>query len=273
MLTNTLQGSTLSLDLLNDVVACPLTKQPIRLSLNQDVSLPEDGRTYVWRNENWELIPEIEDNNPLWKAWEQLQENGMISYQSDPGNNLAVGKRQDCEKYGQFCQYQGLVLDIGCGPQTWPAYFPQTPSPEQVFIGVDPLIKKSSEQYWQLRALAEYLPLRGNTMDRVLFSTSLDHMVDPVGCLKEAKRVCKPTGTVCVWIGEKKPNTPKPQTSPQWYQDLKKPDGAEDVFHIKRFTAAEIETFFEAAGLSILESEIHPIDEFRTNHFYRLSPQ
>jgi len=261
----------LSVEELNEIVACPTTKKPLRLVEGTDAFESSGGETYAWTDGNWNLIPAAHRDSAKWDTWDQLQENGVVSYQMDPTRNLAVGRRDDAAAFAAFCKFAGVVLDVGCGPQPWPAYFADY-APGTRFVGVDPLIGASSPQYRQVRALAEHLPFVDESFDRVLFSTSLDHFVDPSRSLLEARRVCKRDGTICIWLGEKHPNAPKPAVSPEWYVNLKRPVEAEDPFHFKRLRADDVETYIARCGLTIEEQTILPAGEFRWNAFYRLRP-
>jgi SAM-dependent methyltransferase len=202
--------------------------------------------------------------------WEQLQANGEVSYEEEPESNLGVGERADCLAFSRFCRFDGLVLDVGCGPQAWPAYY-AVHTPETRFVGVDPLAGDRAADYVQVRALAEYLPFGDGRFDQVVFATTLDHFVDPERALTEGIRVLRPGDAVSVWIGEKQPDTPPPAESSDWYEGLVKPEGAEDVFHVKRLDLSEVESLLSAVGLEVLERESHRIDDFRANHFFRLA--
>jgi SAM-dependent methyltransferase len=265
------KNTVLSLEDLNRIIACPMTKQPLKL-IEGELAKTHDGKTvYQWVHDNFDLIPENYKSSELWDAWEQLQINGQISYQEAPAQNLGIGPRPDAVQFGNFCEYRGLVLDVGCGPQQWPGYFLE-PNDETTFVGIDPLIMGSSPRYRQLRALGEYLPLLNNSFDQVMFSTSLDHFVNPLLCLKEAKRVCKSNGVINLWMGEKAPNTPNPSVSPEWYLNLVKPDKAEDPFHFKRLFDSDVQELILKSNLTVLKHENHVVDEYRNNHFYKLKP-
>jgi SAM-dependent methyltransferase len=205
-----------------------------------------------------------------WPAWEQLQHNGLVSYEQAPDKNLAVGPRPDCLAFSQFCHLTGLVLDIGCGPQPWPAYF-AVHDRQTCFVGIDPLAPDAPSEFVRLRGLGEYLPFRDGIFERVLFSTSLDHMLDTTAVLREARRVCKPGGQVVIWSGEKKAGAPRPEHSPAWYRQLVIPAGAEDPFHFKRFSEEELQAMIRSAGLKVQQHEGHVVDPWRTNHFYRVA--
>ena len=138
-------------------------------------------------------------------------------------------------------------------------------------MGVDPLVGDTESGYTQLRALAEYLPLRSGTFDRVLFATTLDHFVSPEAALAEALRVMKSDGTIVAWVGDKEAGAPPPAESPDWYRRLERPPGAEDLFHVKRLDPAGSEQLFAQADLTVLEREDTAVNEYRSNHFFRLA--
>ena len=69
-------------------------------------------------------------------------------------------------------------------------------------VGIDPLRGERSREFEFVQGLAEYLPFRDRTFDRVLFATSIDHVLVPELALAEAYRVTRLRGWVCVWLGE-----------------------------------------------------------------------
>jgi SAM-dependent methyltransferase len=228
-------------------------------------------RAFARLASGWDLTPSRERwSSDTWRTWEALQENGAVGYREDPERNIAVGEREDASAFARFSGLRGLVLDIGCGPQAWPAYFDQYESGTR-FVGVDPLVGETKARYTQLRALAEYLPLRSEIFDRVLFATTLDHFVSPEAALAEAVRVLKHDGTIVAWVGHKDPAAPPPGESPEWYRRLQRPDGADDLFHVKRLDPGESERLFVGAGLKLLEREDIAVDEYRSNHFFKLA--
>lgn len=237
---------------------------------SQDAVCSVCQKSYPWLAHTWNLIPSSwKESSDLWSAWEQLQANGVVSYQKDPENNLNVGKRRVSIDFSNFCRFDGLVLDVGCGPQAWPSHFASSAEGTR-FVGVDPLVEGSHADYTQFCALGEYLPFRDGVFDHVVFATSLDHFVDPLPVLNEARRVCGANGEIDLWVGEKSPDTPKPATSPEWYSQLEKPEGAEDVFHFKRLSATDSDRLIDRAGLRIVAREVHEVDQYRSNYFYRL---
>ena len=256
-----------------DAIACPGCNGRLSLTYSEAAICEQCKESYRWIGETWDLVPSRHrESSALWAAWDQLQANGLVSYREDPEHNLAVGVRPDCLDFSDFCAFDGRVLDVGCGPQPWPAYF-RAHTARTRFVGVDPLIETSSGQYLQLRAVAEYLPFRSGAFDHVVFATSIDHFVDPVQALREAGRTCRADGEINLWIGEKRAGAPARAESPEWYLRLERPAGSEDLFHIKRLDLEDVRRFVGEAGLHAQDHEVRRVDEYRTNHFLRLRPR
>ncbi len=252
-----------------DWLVCPVTKEKLK-ETNGNLS----SSKYTFHNKNgyWNFIPEkLEElNSPLWKVWNQLQDNGVSSYKNSPTNNLGIGPRKDFMQFAEFCDFQGLVLDVGVGPQKAPTHIEFNTKPNVTFIGLDPLAGEQVRAFSFIQGLGEYLPFKNDLFDQVLFVTSLDHFIDPVVALAEAKRTVKPEGNVFVWLGEKDKNAPKPSVSPDWYKALHIPEGAEDPFHYRRFTVDEFKGFLPKAGLKIDEEKVIEVDQWRKNCFFKL---
>ena len=227
---------------------------------------------YECKNGYWNFIPKNfeELNNELWKVWKQLQKNGISAYDNSPSDNLGVGFRKDFIEFADFCNLSGLVLDVGVGPQKIPTHIEYNKNKDVEYIGIDPIAGQQPRDFTFIQGLAEYLPFKDQLFDHVIFVTSLDHFIDPVIALHEAKRVLKETGTICIWIGEKEKNTPKPSNSPDWYKKLKIPKGAVDPFHYRRISVAVFKTILSMSNLRIVDEQINIIDPWRKNCFYRL---
>lgn len=253
-----------------ELAACPRCRAPLALP---DPVCASCGAEYRRLAHAWDLTaPATELSGPLWAAWDGVQANGAVAYDADPEHNLGVGDRPEYRDFARFAQLGGLVLDVGCGPQPWPAHF-DAAAPGTAFFGVDPLVGESAARYPQVRGLAEFLPFLDRTFDHVLYMTTLDHFVDPVAALRDGARVLRDGGTVDVLLGHKAADAPRPAVSPEWYERLERPDGAEDLFHIRRLDdPAEAEALFSVAGLRVVDRELHPIDRWRSNSYHRLSP-
>ncbi|HEU4657935.1 MAG TPA: methyltransferase domain-containing protein [Capillimicrobium sp.] len=253
-------------------LACPACRAALPPLEGDAVTCPACGALYRRLPFAWDLTPPRETWTPgQWETWELLQANGAVSYEADPEHNLGVGDREDVARFSRFSRLHGEVLDVGCGPQPWPAYFDAHEEGTR-FIGVDPLVGEREGFYERFRALAEHLPFADASFDVVLFAGTLDHFVDPASALAEAVRVLRPGGTISVYLGHKREGAPKPAVSHAWYEALEVPQGAEDRFHMERFGPDEAVALFAGAGLDVVDQEDHQVDAWRSYHFYRLAP-
>ncbi|MBL7901677.1 MAG: class I SAM-dependent methyltransferase [Bacteroidia bacterium] len=252
-----------------DWLACPITKEELH---EENGKLSSSKYSFNDKNGYWNFIPDSLDelNSPLWKVWNKLQDNGVSSYKNSPTNNLGVGPRKDFMQFAEFCNFDGLILDVGVGPQKAPTHIEYNEKPNITFVGLDPLPGEQPRAFSFVQGLGEYLPFKDNLFDQVLFVTSLDHFIDPVVALNEAKRVVKKEGSICIWLGEKDKNAPKPSVSPDWYKALQIPEGAEDPFHYRRFSVNDFRIFLSETNLRIVEEKVLIVDEWRKNCFFRL---
>jgi len=204
-----------------------------------------------------------------WGLWEQLQVNGRQAYEIDPPSSLSVGERADAEAFADFSDLQGVVLDVGSGVQALPTYGRGL---DGRLVGVDPLRGEREHDFEFVQAIAEYLPFRERTFDRVLFATSIDHVLVPELAVTEACRVAKPGGWACVWLGE--------VPAPRWRERIRRrlrqpkrahirtplaemtfpiPDGAIDAFHVAHPDAQTVIGWLEQAGFTVqaVERPLH----------------
>lgn len=160
------------------------------------------GRAYPRREGFYDMtplpVPDIEVEEK-WSLWEQLQDNGAIAYEAEPETNLSFGRRRDAELFADFSKIHGLTLDVGCGPQAAPSYGLNF---DGQLVGIDPLIGIQPRMFDFVQGIGEYLPFADDTFDRVLFATSLDHMLAPGRVMREASRVVRPDGVVSIWFAE-----------------------------------------------------------------------
>ncbi len=256
---------------LNAVLACPCCRASISLpTAGKPVVCQACSEVYAPLPYSWDMIPSKhwQTSSKLWQTWQKLQEHGNIAYKMDPEHNLSVGERDDCKEFATFCNFKGLVLDVGCGPQPWPTYFGNL-STKAAFIGIDPLVGNAIADYVQFKALGEFLPFRANVFDHVVFATFLDHVVEPLKPLLEAKRVCKTNGQINIWIGVKKHGAPRMGSSANWYNQLKKPTLAEDLFHIQRLGIDELFSLLQQSEVKLIDCKEMVVDDYRSNYFIR----
>lgn len=88
---------------------------------------------------------------------------------------------------------RGLVLDVGCDDVEISA---SLFNEDCRYIGLDPF--SNSKSSFRVVGVGECLPVRDESIDNVVFNTSLDHILDYHQALEEARRVLKPGG--CLYI-------------------------------------------------------------------------
>lgn len=188
----------------DDLLVCSVCHGALGLT-GEETAQPECrqcGRTYKRRGEVFDMTPlpvPDADVAECWPLWEELQRNGSIAYEADPETNLSYGRRWDAEYFAEFSDLEGLTLDVGCGPQAVPSYGLDF---DGHLIGIDPLVGVEPREFDFIQGIGEYLPFADETFDRVLFATSLDHMLVPTRTLAEARRVVRRDGLVSIWFSE-----------------------------------------------------------------------
>ena len=134
------------------------------------------------------------------------------------------------------------ILDVGCGPGTITADFAAIASQGKV-IGSDAVegVLQQASSYASSRDLtnvtfqkddANALPFEDNTFDVVHCHQVLQHVKDPVGILKEMRRVVKPGGIVAAREADYKTFAwyPEPPQIARWaelYQQVARSNGGE----------------------------------------------
>lgn len=228
---------------------------------------------YEYYNFSPSKIEEEKDEINILDTWMCLQSNGMVSYNEDPEHNLAVGDRIDSRIFADFCNFEGKVLDIGVGPQQYPSHMEywnkKEDTNEVFFVGIDPLIGTFPKKFAYVKGFSEYLPFIDGLFDQVLFVTSLDHLFNPYKAFQEAKRVLKDDGEIIIWNTEKDPKTPKPVTTNMWYERLQVPEGAEDRFHLKKYSEKDMQKMFKDNGLDNFDKLEVNKSEYKREVFYK----
>lgn len=270
---------------LRELLVCPACRSS--LSWSSDIIVCGScRRTFALESGAPNLTPNPPPDNEVaerWPLWEVLQANGDRAYRVDPVASLSVGAREDALAFGRFCALTGVVLDVGCGPQSYPSY---ATGFEGLLVGIDLLRGTTQRNFSFVQGVGEYLPFPDSTFDRVLFATSLDHMLVPQLALREAHRVVRPGGRVVVWMGvADPPEASLPQRiaiglrllgSGQWREfvvrlrattrrrsghegpagaldplGLETPAGAVDPFHVSQPPPERVIADLEAAGLEV----------------------
>jgi SAM-dependent methyltransferase len=185
---------------LEELLACPICHGPL-----DELSCPRCARAFGRERGVPDFTPVPAPHAEVqarWQLWEALQANGEQAYEIDPPSSLSVGERDDVRAFAAFAQLEGTVLDVGCGPQALPSYAAGMAGD---LVGIDPLTGQQPRAFTFVKGIAEYLPFADGSFDRVLFATSLDHVLSPALTLAEARRVTRPGGAVVVWLGEQGP--------------------------------------------------------------------
>lgn len=215
--------------------------------------------------------------------WKRTQDNGKILYDKFPQYNLATKERNEVQRFKQFCNYFGRVLDVGSGPVI-PSYLEDNRNISKAF-GIDPLIsnQSSKSEIILLKAIGEYLPFQNDYFDTISFATSFDHVINPKTALIETKRVLNPKGSVIFWI-EKEVMRPsiiqrginkakriletKIQTSQseefvkqkQIIDSLENIPNCADKFHLQHIRDKEFRDLANSTGFKLIDEE--HLDEF-----------
>ena len=88
---------------------------------------------------------------------------------------------------------EGLVLDVGCDDA---ALGSSLFSPRSCYLGLDPFCRHLTP--FRIIGLGEFLPIRPDCVDVVVFNTTLDHIFDWHRALDEAHRVLRPGGHLVI---------------------------------------------------------------------------
>ena len=191
------------------LLACPLCKKELNIDIIKahNDEIISGGLNCNSCRESFEiiegiphLIPRIFLKNKKYKEWEEKQRLGLKDYKN-PNEDYQRLIKLTSEMFGAFCQHRGNVLDIGCGISPRLNYFKKEFYRDVNFTGVDPLIGHLERDYLFVQGMGEHLPFLNGTMDQVVISTTLDHLINPLTVLKEAERVLKKGGNINIWIG------------------------------------------------------------------------
>jgi arsenite methyltransferase len=102
----------------------------------------------------------------------------------------------------------GVVLDVGCGPASITTSLARAAGDDGLVLGVDlseAMLARAARRRWGpqvgfLRANAQRLPLRDETVDAVVSIAVLQLIPDPSAALAEMTRVLKPGGRLAVMV-------------------------------------------------------------------------
>ena len=185
---------------IEELLVCPVTHSPLHRERHGNMEFFVAGnRRYPIINNVPNMVPTPPPKQLMqqWKIWEQLQRNGEIAYEEAPHLNLADKDSEQSKQFEKFINAQGLILDVGCGPQKYlPAYMSETDGLD--YVGIDPLIGQQSREFIFIQGIGESLPFSSSSFDHVIFHLSLDHVLDCTMVLNEAHRILKVGGRVSI---------------------------------------------------------------------------
>jgi SAM-dependent methyltransferase len=125
-------------------------------------------------------------------------------------------------------------LDVGCGMLPLPYYMQVADN--VCWSGIDPHCGES-RMFNFYHGMAEELPFDDFTFDCVLFSTSLDHCLNPLQASREALRVVKDGGFIVYWGGVVRDNNAQ-------YLAWKRDGGLFDNAHMWAFSKNDLNDMF-----------------------------
>lgn len=139
-----------------------------------------------------------------------LNNNGYISYKFLADASLSLSTRKDVIDFKNYIYEQITIhkkinkkinfLDVGCGLLELPGYLDFDLENVELF-GIEP-IHESKFKGNLIIGCSEYIPLEANSMDYIIFATSLDHVCSLVSTIHETHRVLKSDGKVIIWMSD-----------------------------------------------------------------------
>lgn len=195
-------AQSLGLDACLSVLASPDTGRPLQL----DSTLPQlsDGENCYGMREGLPILiptklqPYFTDRLvlPLAHYKEAYLQYYLLATIKQSGEINAASSEVAAQKHfyrmSRFLsEAKGLTLDVGCDdPRLSASFF----SPDVSYVGLDPFCLRASP--FRVIGVGEHLPFLSESLDNVVFNTSLDHILDWRLALKEAKRVLRKGGSL-----------------------------------------------------------------------------
>jgi len=172
-----------------------------------------------------------------WKSCQQLYEEWA---RSELDTRYVSFIRYLADRFVNFVNPKGLILDIGCGckqlgGRTYDEVgydYLKIKKGEDTVIGIDPLVGRSD-----VVAIGENIPFKNNSFDCVVIVSVLDHVMDPSLVLKESRRVLKNRGKIGIL------NTTFILPLPP------------DLYHLHTFTISKLCRMLRKVGFSNIKQE------------------
>ncbi len=165
--------------------------------------LSRNGEQLIY--DHFALLRELSPQR--YRLYRALCNNGYVSYNELASGSVSLPNRPEVREFAAFllraCDSPTWVLDVGCGPLSVPGYLEPLIPTGASFIGLD--VYPTEFSGWRIAGCAEFLPLADQSIDIVVFATSLDHVCDLGRTFDEIVRVLKPKGRCCIWMSEREP--------------------------------------------------------------------
>lgn len=203
-----------------------------------------------------------------YKTWEKLQKVGEISYQDDgPIGNFSHANYKPGiilgKVIGKFLRDADTYLDVGCGLLEVPIYI-SLQNNRGTFIGMDPIANGLPSLYKPrnfpfIQGIGDCIPFPDNSFEGVIFSSTLDHHIDPSTALREATRVTKEGGLIFMV------ETARPKDLPYYIWKTKKfiqRSARYNKFHAWAFTRKDLLFMASRQPLQIEYTENLPGNEY-----------
>jgi SAM-dependent methyltransferase len=189
--------------------------------------------------------------SPRLSTWLKLQARELQEYRKaykEKGSYLgffSVPERRDVLDLKPYISDRcDNCLDVGSGILPRPAYMPD----DVKMFGLDPFSGEYRREYDFAQAIGEHLPFPNDTFDCVAFMSSLDHQIEPLVSLREARRVMIDNGFLFIW------NALRYEDSHRYLAWKKLPPGTTiDSHHQYAFTLNDVIELLEKAGFSYKE--------------------
>ena len=149
------------------------------------------------------MCESVEDAHEPERQWQSIQTRYERRTDEPKSQAYVDFAKRVADMFKLFIGVPGLVLDLGCGNgkyagSTYKSVGHEYLDENNTIIGLDPL-HSTEDRFPVVTAFGEHIPFQNTIFDGVVISSVLDHLVDPVVMLNEAKRVLKDDGKVFIW--------------------------------------------------------------------------
>lgn len=186
------------------LIISPDSHSNLKMKMIKDEYYLTDGLLmYCINNESPVLYPRsiserwIDGALPLAYDYEALHQYVLLSQIKQSGEinapiQSAPARKHQYRFMNFVSELQGVILDVGSDR---PSLSMQLLPRECEYLGLDPYAGMGE---FRIIGLGEVLPIQGQSIDAVLFNTSLDHILDYHTAIEEAYRVIKPGGFIVI---------------------------------------------------------------------------